>query len=341
MFREKRMVEINFLCVHKKLRSKRVAPVLIREITRRVNLQGIFQAVYTAGVVLPKPVGTCRWVRRSRNVPERSGRVLLTERSLHRYWHRSLNPRKLIEVKFSHLSRNMTMQRTMKLYRLPEVSESTRSIKGESTTSPAQSGVYSSSVFFQAAKTSGLRPMTKKDVPVVHRLLREYLSQFNLVPAMNQEEVEHWLLPQENIIDTYLVEVNVQITMSRPQNIQFSWRCFLVKPVCWRLPERRKGDGFPEFLHSALHHYEPPCAPQPKSSVFLLQRAHGHAFAGPDARCSHPGKIGVCVFLLRPGGWSLFHHSNHSSVFSCLCSERVWCLQCTGSNGKQDFLGEA
>lgn len=54
------MVEINFLCVHKKLRSKRVAPVLIREITRRVNQQGIFQAVYTAGVVLPKPIGTCR-----------------------------------------------------------------------------------------------------------------------------------------------------------------------------------------------------------------------------------------------------------------------------------------
>lgn len=55
------MVEINFLCVHKKLRSKRVAPVLIREITRRVNLEGRFQAVYTAGVVLPKPVSTCRY----------------------------------------------------------------------------------------------------------------------------------------------------------------------------------------------------------------------------------------------------------------------------------------
>ncbi|XP_048665023.1 glycylpeptide N-tetradecanoyltransferase 2 isoform X2 [Marmota marmota marmota] len=94
----KKMVEINFLCVHKKLRSKRVAPVLIREITRRVNLEGIFQAVYTAGVVLPKPVATCR------------------------YWHRSLNPRKLVEVKFSHLSRNMTLQRTMKLYRLPDSS---------------------------------------------------------------------------------------------------------------------------------------------------------------------------------------------------------------------------
>lgn len=39
-----------------------------------------------------------------------------------RYWHRSLNPRKLVEVKFSHLSRNMTLQRTMKLYRLSDVS---------------------------------------------------------------------------------------------------------------------------------------------------------------------------------------------------------------------------
>ena len=38
------MVEINFLCVHKRLRSKRLAPVLIREITRRVNCKGLFQA---------------------------------------------------------------------------------------------------------------------------------------------------------------------------------------------------------------------------------------------------------------------------------------------------------
>lgn len=37
------MVEINFLCVHKKLRSKRLAPVLIKEITRRVNICDIWQ----------------------------------------------------------------------------------------------------------------------------------------------------------------------------------------------------------------------------------------------------------------------------------------------------------
>ncbi len=37
------MVEINFLCVNKLYRDKRIAPVLIKEITRRVNLQNIWQ----------------------------------------------------------------------------------------------------------------------------------------------------------------------------------------------------------------------------------------------------------------------------------------------------------
>ena len=70
--------------------------VLIKEITRRVNRRGLFQATYTAGVVLPKPVAKCR------------------------YWHRSLNPKKLIEVGFSRLAPRMTLTRTIKLYQLPE-----------------------------------------------------------------------------------------------------------------------------------------------------------------------------------------------------------------------------
>jgi glycylpeptide N-tetradecanoyltransferase len=32
------MAEINFLCVHKHLRAHRMAPILIKEITRRVNM---------------------------------------------------------------------------------------------------------------------------------------------------------------------------------------------------------------------------------------------------------------------------------------------------------------
>jgi Myristoyl-CoA:protein N-myristoyltransferase, N-terminal domain len=57
-----RASEINYLCVHKKLRSKRLAPVLIKEVTRQCHLKGIFQALYTAGVVLPTPISTCRFV---------------------------------------------------------------------------------------------------------------------------------------------------------------------------------------------------------------------------------------------------------------------------------------
>eukprot|EP01097_Dermamoeba_algensis_P008988 TRINITY_DN6195_c0_g1_i1.p1 TRINITY_DN6195_c0_g1~~TRINITY_DN6195_c0_g1_i1.p1 ORF type:complete len:277 (-),score=54.66 TRINITY_DN6195_c0_g1_i1:631-1395(-) len=95
--KEVKMVEINFLCVHKKLRSKRLAPVLIKEITRRVNLTDVWQASYTAGAVLPRPVASCG------------------------YFHRSLNPKKLIDVKFSYLGPRMTLARTIKLFRVPEV----------------------------------------------------------------------------------------------------------------------------------------------------------------------------------------------------------------------------
>ncbi|CAG9581367.1 unnamed protein product [Danaus chrysippus] len=149
------VVEINFLCVHKKLRAKRVAPVLIREITRRVNLTGIFQGVYTAGIVLPTPIATCR------------------------YWHRSLNPKKLIDVKFSHLSRNMTMQRTLKLFKLPD-----------------------------APKTSGFRKMEVKDSDKVVKLLNDYLQKFDLVPIFSEEEFKHWFIPQAEIIDSYVVEAS-------------------------------------------------------------------------------------------------------------------------------------
>ncbi len=50
------MAEINFLCVHSKLRTKRVAPVLIKEVTRRIHLKQVWQAVYTAGKYIPTPV---------------------------------------------------------------------------------------------------------------------------------------------------------------------------------------------------------------------------------------------------------------------------------------------
>lgn len=51
--------------------------------------------------------------------------------------------------------------------------------------------------------------MTARDVPVVHDLLKEHLKVFNLSTVLTLEDVEHWLLPQDGIIDTYVVEVSV------------------------------------------------------------------------------------------------------------------------------------
>lgn len=92
-------VEINFLCVHKKLRSKRLAPVMIKEITRRVNKCDIWQALYTGGVVLPSPVATCR------------------------YTHRPINWSKLYDVGFSHLPANQTKSGMLANYALPNTTK--------------------------------------------------------------------------------------------------------------------------------------------------------------------------------------------------------------------------
>ncbi|KAG7378684.1 glycylpeptide N-tetradecanoyltransferase [Phytophthora pseudosyringae] len=147
------MAEINFLCVHKKLRTKRLAPVLIKEVTRRVNLRDVWQAVYTAGVVLPMPVAQCR------------------------YFHRSLNPKKLIDVGFSRLAPRMTMTRTIKMFKLPE-----------------------------ATSVPGFRPMHKKDVAQVTALLKTYLAKFDLVQHYDQNDVAHWMLPRAGVISAYVVE---------------------------------------------------------------------------------------------------------------------------------------
>lgn len=147
------MVEINFLCVHKKLRSKRLAPVLIKEITRRVNLGDVWQAVYTAGVVLPRPVAK------------------------NRYYHRSLNPKKLIDIQFSQLQHRMTLSRTIKLYRVPTETQ-----------------------------VPGMRQLEERDIPEATILLDNYLKKFGLHQSYDEEEFKHWFLSREGVVYTFVVE---------------------------------------------------------------------------------------------------------------------------------------
>ena len=54
----------------------------------------------------------------------------------------------------------------------------------------------------------GLRIMERSDIPAVFHLLNRYLNRFDLVPVFHSEdEIEWWLLPRENIVTTYVVEV--------------------------------------------------------------------------------------------------------------------------------------
>ena len=65
-----KMVEINFLCIHHKLRNKRLSPVLIKEITRRTNLHNIWQAFYTTDLELPNNLFEGNYYHRYINVPK-------------------------------------------------------------------------------------------------------------------------------------------------------------------------------------------------------------------------------------------------------------------------------
>jgi len=114
---------------------------------------GLFQAVYTAGVTVPTPVASCQ------------------------YWHRSLNPKKLIEVKFSHLKRGITMNSAIKLYRLPN-----------------------------ETATAGLRPLRREDCPQARALLASYLTKFRLFMRFDEAEFEHWFLPRPGVLSAYVVE---------------------------------------------------------------------------------------------------------------------------------------
>lgn len=155
-------VEVNFLCVHKDLRSKRIAPQLIKEITRRVNLQNVWQATYTGGSLLPRPVSQAQ------------------------YFHRSLNPKKLIDIGFSGKPRDVTILQLKKKYALPS--------------EPQQKGFI---------------PMEQCHVESATALLLAFQQQkgAQLYQKFSPEDLGHFLLPRKDIIETYVkVDENGAVT---------------------------------------------------------------------------------------------------------------------------------
>ncbi|KAK8801663.1 hypothetical protein WA588_005949 [Blastocystis sp. NMH] len=153
------MVDVNFLCVHKKIRSKRLAPVLIKEITRRVNRNDGWQAVYTAGISVPTPITNAT------------------------YFHRSLNPRKLIDIDFARVPSRLTITGYLRFLRLP-----------------------------QEFTIPGFRMLEEKDIPEVLKLLKEYMKQFAVYPEFTEEEARHFFLPRKGVVGSYVVENQGHVT---------------------------------------------------------------------------------------------------------------------------------
>jgi glycylpeptide N-tetradecanoyltransferase len=154
-------IEINFLTVHHKLRNKRLTPVLIKEITRRCYLDGIYQALYTAGTLLPTPISKCR------------------------YYHRSLDWDHLYRNGFGQLPTGSTAMRQRLRYKLPR-----------STVLP------------------GFRPMEKRDILAVKRLLQNYLQRFSIRQEIDVEEISHWLCSDagKDVVWSFVVESHGKVT---------------------------------------------------------------------------------------------------------------------------------
>ncbi|KAG0486489.1 hypothetical protein HPP92_008584 [Vanilla planifolia] len=149
-----RLAIVNILCVHKKLRSKRLVPVLIKELTRRAQLKGIWQAIYATTHFCPTPFCTTYWIDRIFN-----------------------------HVKLFHLGL-LTVDENIFI---PGRVKRSRKLPKETT-------------------TRGFRRMEPRDVEAVTVLLQEYLNKFLVAPKVDKRFVEHFVLPKEDLVQSYVVE---------------------------------------------------------------------------------------------------------------------------------------
>ena len=151
---EIKMAKVCLLCVKKEFRNKRLTPVLIQEITRRINLKNIWQGVYKTFYYLPKAFTKSQ------------------------YHYRSINLKKLLDVQYTYLPNNkISIGNAIKKYELPD-----------------------------EPKISGFRKMEEKDLEQIFNLILERNKKYKIHEILSIKEVEHWFLPKNNIVYTYILE---------------------------------------------------------------------------------------------------------------------------------------
>lgn len=51
-----------------------------------------------------------------------------------------------------------------------------------------------------------IRPMTKKDIPKVKKVLKDHLDKMEVAFEFSKEEIEHYFLPWDGVMFTYVIE---------------------------------------------------------------------------------------------------------------------------------------
>jgi len=166
-----RAASVDFACIHPALRGRRLMQLLLRELTRRCFLHGIYQALFTHRHVqgdLAKPTSTFRYFAKPISY------------STHRW--RPLDWRKLYDSGVVEIQDGQSEQDQISKYALPS-----------------------------EVLTPDFRPIRPQDIPAVHSLLCRYLATFDLALAPTEEESRHLLLPpdlppDEQFLYTYVIQ---------------------------------------------------------------------------------------------------------------------------------------
>lgn len=96
-----------------------------------------------------------------------------------RYYHRSLNPKKLIDIQFSSLPKNQKISTREKIYQLPDKPEIPEGLE--------------------------LVPTEEKHIKQIYKMLMEYLKKFKVYTEYTRKECLHWFVNRPDIIESYVI----------------------------------------------------------------------------------------------------------------------------------------
>jgi len=166
------LVEINYLCIHKKLRNKRLAPILIQEVARRVPIIKIYTAIYTFGQDRMKYV--------SKGV----------------YWHRFLDIEKCLDTKFFVPREDITREQYIRLYRI----EKNKNNVVETNENPRSQ--------MENPPNTQMVTIDRNNINIAYNLYLKYITKLDLSVCFTLEEFTEHILPKNNVIYSYITEDN-------------------------------------------------------------------------------------------------------------------------------------